>query len=73
MNKKCELSQELYCSQTKICYYKQMTIFSMCPYQRNYYLHLLQKEIKESENIMKNIEKRSISEQRNLEIQKNLQ
>lgn len=70
MDKKSELSLELYCSQTKIRFYEQMTTFSMCSYQRNYCLHLLQKEIEESEKIMKNIEKISISEHRDLETQR---
>jgi predicted heme/steroid binding protein len=51
MNKKCELSQKLNCIKTKIYYYRQLTIFSLCPYQRNYYLNLLQKEVKALENI----------------------
>lgn len=70
MNKKCESSQKLYCIQTKIWYYRQMAIFSVCPYQRNYYLYLMGKETKNLESTIEEIQKVSTMIHRNLERQK---
>ncbi|MBV7271366.1 steroid-binding protein [Clostridium sp. PL3] len=66
MNNKCDLSQELYRIQIKIFHYRQLTIFSLCPYQRNYYLNLLLREME----VLKNIKERCTSNRESSEKQK---